>query len=174
MKNVYLSGEAAKKLGIGSSTMRRYAHSLEEKGYRFKRAKNNSRMFYEKDMKVIQQLITNITEENKSLEEAVEETIRLYGEKVVEPTYTPEHKLEKLYEQIEQLEKNQTKLLQTTTKLANQLKEHQQFIKEKMEEQDEALRDQALLISLRNSQDEKVKKKPFSILGFLPRRSREA
>ena len=28
------------------------------------------------------------------------------GEKVVEPTYTPEHKLEKLYEQIEQLEKN--------------------------------------------------------------------
>ncbi|PGK02248.1 hypothetical protein CN895_31200, partial [Bacillus cereus] len=58
MAQTYWGSEVAKNLGIGSSTLRKYCLSLEEVGYHFERGNNNSRIFYHKDVAIIERLVT--------------------------------------------------------------------------------------------------------------------
>ncbi|MBR2565883.1 MAG: MerR family transcriptional regulator [Paenibacillus sp.] len=63
--------ETAKSLGIGASTLRKYAAALEEQGYRFERAANKSRLFKADDIECIERLMTELREHNLPLADAV-------------------------------------------------------------------------------------------------------
>ncbi|MGN7415628.1 hypothetical protein [Paenibacillus sp. SAF-068] len=63
--------ETAKSLGIGASTLRKYAAALEEQGYRFERSANKSRLFKSDDIECIERLMTELREHNLPLADAV-------------------------------------------------------------------------------------------------------
>ncbi|MEC0126129.1 hypothetical protein [Paenibacillus pabuli] len=63
--------ETAKSLGIGASTLRKYAAALEEQGYRFERSANKSRLFKSDDILCIERLMTELREHNLPLADAV-------------------------------------------------------------------------------------------------------
>ncbi|MFC9711394.1 hypothetical protein ACFTRD_24955 [Paenibacillus sp. NPDC056933] len=63
--------ETAKSLGIGASTLRKYAAALEEQGYRFERSANKSRLFKSDDIVCIERLMTELREHNLPLADAV-------------------------------------------------------------------------------------------------------
>lgn len=63
--------ETAKSLGIGASTLRKYAAALEERGYRFERAANKSRLFKTEDVECIERLMMELREHNMPLADAV-------------------------------------------------------------------------------------------------------
>lgn len=63
--------ETAKSLGIGASTLRKYAAALEEQGYRFERSANKSRLFKLDDIECIERLMTELREHNLPLADAV-------------------------------------------------------------------------------------------------------
>ncbi|MFS0873301.1 hypothetical protein [Paenibacillus xylanilyticus] len=63
--------ETAKSLGIGASTLRKYAAALEEQGYRFERSANKSRLFRSDDIECIERLMTELREHNLPLADAV-------------------------------------------------------------------------------------------------------
>ncbi|MDQ0177482.1 hypothetical protein [Bacillus chungangensis] len=176
MAQVYFSSEAAKKLGIGGSTIRRYAHTLEEQGYYFERGENNARVFYEKDLLVVKEIISAISKEQLSLNHAVKQVVAKHLQNNLTPSVIGKnHSIEEFYHRIEQLESKQAQLIDITNDLATQIEKHQSWLREKIEDQDEALRDQALLVSLRTIQEEKIKKnKRFSFWHFFFKKSREA
>lgn len=57
MEQAYFGSEVAKTLNIGSSTLRKYCLAMEEQDYTFERGINNSRVFYQKDILIIQRII---------------------------------------------------------------------------------------------------------------------
>ncbi|MDQ0216078.1 DNA-binding transcriptional MerR regulator [Oikeobacillus pervagus] len=188
MEKVYFSSEVAKNLGIGASTLRKYALSLEQQGYHFERGINNSRVFHQKDIQLIKQLIHSITKKNLPLEKAIDLILtNLQDETTVPVTVTTHdeeieeaHPLEtKLYERIEQLESNQVKLIEANVELAKQLDRHQQWLKDKIEELEIAKRDRHLIENLQQALDEK-KSKPKragsikNFVAFMFNRKREA
>lgn len=88
--------ETAKSLGIGASTLRKYAAALEEQGYRFERAANKSRLFKSDDIECIERLMTELREHNLPLADAVV-TVLSPAEKQSEPDF-----VQSAYEQSEQ------------------------------------------------------------------------
>lgn len=75
MQELKSTADIARKLGVGTSTLRKYAAAMEEKGYRFERAANQSRMFSQKDMERFRLLKTALRENNLLLSEAVEQAL---------------------------------------------------------------------------------------------------
>ncbi|PFV75745.1 hypothetical protein COL05_22620 [Bacillus sp. AFS059628] len=71
MSQTYWGAEVAKKLRIGSSTLRKYCFALEKAGYSFERGNNNSRIFYDNDVATIERLILAMRKENLRLDQAV-------------------------------------------------------------------------------------------------------
>ncbi|ALP36383.1 hypothetical protein ASL14_09575 [Paenibacillus sp. IHB B 3084] len=64
--------EAAKQLGIGASTLRKYAAALEEQGYVFPRSTNQSRMFSPEDVECLKVMRGALREEHLTMEQAVQ------------------------------------------------------------------------------------------------------
>lgn len=75
MQELKSTADIARKLGVGTSTLRKYAAAMEEKGYRFVRAANQSRMFSQRDMERFRLLKTALRENNLLLSEAVEQAL---------------------------------------------------------------------------------------------------
>lgn len=75
MQELKSTADIARKLGVGTSTLRKYAAAMEEKGYRFERAANQSRMFSQRDMERFRLLKTALRENNLLLSEAVEQAL---------------------------------------------------------------------------------------------------
>lgn len=71
IEEVGATTETAKSLGIGASTLRKYAAALEEQGYRFERSANKSRLFKSDDIACIERLMTELREHNLPLADAV-------------------------------------------------------------------------------------------------------
>lgn len=71
IEEVGATTETAKSLGIGASTLRKYAAALEERGYRFERSANKSRLFKSDDIECIERLMTELREHNLPLADAV-------------------------------------------------------------------------------------------------------
>lgn len=148
------SSEAAKRVGIGVSTLRNYAAVLEGKGYRFERGTNNGRIFYEKDLQVITSLIEKITKDSMTIECAAEMVVTELGvelEKNDSSNQGREDELAKLHEQIKQLEEKQAKFNDLNNKLMLRVEQ----LTEKIEERE---RDQALFQRLENSRNKKKRK----------------
>lgn len=62
--------ETAKELGIGASTLRKYAAALEEHGHRFERAANKSRLFGTLEIERIKEMMNLMREQNLPLNDA--------------------------------------------------------------------------------------------------------
>lgn len=175
MGTAYFSSEVAKSLNIGASTLRKYAYELEEQGYHFDRGVNNSRVFYQKDILVIQRIMAAIEKQNMALDKAIKLAVSMDVEDSQAMPATveeqPESAFEKLYQRIESLEKNQEHLIQINLNLVQQFEEQQCYIKNKLEE-----RDQTLIASLRSIQEEKVKPQPSirALFSFFSKKKREA
>ncbi|WP_434748266.1 hypothetical protein [Paenibacillus amylolyticus] len=71
IEEVGATTETAKSLGIGASTLRKYAAALEEQGYHFERSANKSRLFKSDDIECIERLMTELREHNLPLADAV-------------------------------------------------------------------------------------------------------
>ncbi|MED4836819.1 helix-turn-helix domain-containing protein [Priestia megaterium] len=56
MEQSYFGSEVAKVIGISNSTVRKYCLTLEEQGYEFHRGINNSRVFYNKEILMLQRI----------------------------------------------------------------------------------------------------------------------
>lgn len=69
---LYNSVEAAKKLNIGFSTLRKWCLALEKNGYKIKRGAKRGRIFDEKDLFLLDELKHLIKEKHFNLNDSVE------------------------------------------------------------------------------------------------------
>ncbi|HZG72980.1 MAG TPA: hypothetical protein VEY51_15690 [Chondromyces sp.] len=182
MEQAYFSSEVAKSLGIGASTLRKYALALEEAGYQFDRGINNSRVFYQHDVITVQRIVSAINNQNLPLETAIKLAVE-HQQQPEQPVAVPAppdsavpYQATELLERVKQLEANQEKLIEVNRELVKELAMHQQWMKKKLEEQDVAYRDRALLSSLEQKRVERIQPeyKIPSLFSSLWRRIREA
>lgn len=153
MENLMYSSGAAKALGLGVSTLRNYAVVLESKGYHFERGLNNGRIFRDKDILQIQEMIERMVEDGMTVDQAAEITAGQSGkmEILLEPAEKTDLELDKLCEKITLLEQQQTNLAEINRKLAVQVER----LTEKIEERE---RDQQLFKMLENARNKKKRK----------------
>ncbi|GIN93439.1 hypothetical protein J6TS1_45530 [Siminovitchia terrae] len=153
-KVLYTSG-AAMELGLGVSTLRNYAVVLESKGYYFERGPNNGRIFREKDISQIQEMIERMTRDGMTVDQAAEITAGQSG-KIEVLVAAPEEQdaklnIDKLCEKITLLEEQQTNLAEINKKLALQVER----LTEKIEDRE---RDQQLFDMMENARNRKKRK----------------
>ncbi|RST58139.1 hypothetical protein D5F11_018725 [Siminovitchia terrae] len=153
-KVLYTSG-AAMELGLGVSTLRNYAVVLESKGYYFERGPNNGRIFREKDISQIQEMIERMTRDGMTVDQAAEITAGQSG-KIEVLVAVPEEQdaklnIDKLCEKITLLEEQQTNLAEINKKLALQVER----LTEKIEDRE---RDQQLFDMMENARNRKKRK----------------
>ncbi|MGX5557782.1 DUF3967 domain-containing protein [Bacillus cereus] len=154
MAQTYWGSEVAKNLGIGSSTLRKYCLDLEEAGYPFERGSNNSRIFYHKDVAIIERIITAMNKKNVTLEQAINIAMTSVEENeiatvAIDSVADTEH-MKILTERIERLEQLNLELIQRLDQQSKLLQETdtQRLIREEQ-------RDIQLLQVLREIQDSK-------------------
>ncbi|MES9761735.1 DUF3967 domain-containing protein [Priestia megaterium] len=132
MEQSYFGNEVAKVIGIGNSTVRKYAIALEEQGYEFQRGINNSRVFYNKDILMLQRLMTIMNKKSTTLEQAVKLAVSTVEEDIITtPVTDKEHDIT-VVERLERLE-------QINVKLVQQLQEQQRMLFERDSKRDEQL-----------------------------------
>ncbi|MHC8965762.1 DUF3967 domain-containing protein [Priestia aryabhattai] len=132
MEQSYFGNEVAKVIGIGNSTVRKYAIALEEQGYEFQRGINNSRVFYNKDILMLQRLMTIMNKKSTTLEQAVKLAVSTVEEDTITtPVTDKEHDIT-VVERLERLE-------QINVKLVQQLQEQQRMLFERDSKRDEQL-----------------------------------
>ncbi|KAB2486562.1 DUF3967 domain-containing protein [Priestia endophytica] len=147
MEQTYFGSEVASTLKIGSSTLRKYSLALEEQGYTFDRGINNSRIFYQKDVAMIQRMMNAMNKKNITLEQAVKLAVSSVPEDTVATPATvkqEEHNKDvAMLERLERLEK-------VNLELVKRLEEQQQMLQER-----DAKRDEQLITVLREIQESK-------------------
>lgn len=148
MEQKIFSSEAAKELGIGVSTLRNYAVVLEGKGYKFDRGPNNGRIFRSDDINVLKNMMENISQKGMTIEQAAASAA---GEVIDIPLLEESVPIEKLCEQLIQLEQQQAMLAEANFALAKQVER----LAEKMEERE---RDQELFQRLHNTKEKNKRK----------------
>ncbi|MBE3568757.1 MAG: hypothetical protein IMW92_01150 [Bacillales bacterium] len=172
MEQAYFSSEVAKRLGIGASTLRKYALALEENGYHFDRGINHSRVFYREDIAVVERIIEAITKNNISFEKAIQIAVEQSRKQQENQSLdTPKQEMnvqnQDVYERLQQLEQGQNRLIEINRELIGKLEQQQVWIKQKMEEIKIEERDRYLIQSLGTTQENKTKKwvRPFESLA---------
>ena len=154
MAQTYWGSEVAKNLGIGSSTLRKYCLALEEVGYPFERGSNNYRIFYHKDVAIIERLLTAMNKKNVTLEQAVNLAMTSVIENEIATVATDSvvdtEQIIVLSERIERLEQLNLELIQRLDQQSKFLQETdaQRIIREEQ-------RDIQLMQVLREIQDSK-------------------
>ncbi|WP_226701791.1 DUF3967 domain-containing protein [Priestia aryabhattai] len=147
MEQSYFGSEVAKVIGMSNSTVRKYCITLEEQGYKFHRGINNSRVFYNKDILMLQRIKRIMNSKNMTLKQAVDLAISsVEYEGVTTPVTVDEQADEQgmtYKEQIKRLE-------QMYANLAHQFQEQQRILFER-----EAKRDEQLTSAIREMQETK-------------------
>ncbi|OXS64029.1 DUF3967 domain-containing protein [Priestia filamentosa] len=147
MEQTYFGSEVASTLKIGSSTLRKYSLALEEQGYTFDRGVNNSRIFYQKDVAMIQRIMNAMNKKNITLEQAVKLAVSSISEDTVATAVmakqTELNRDVAMSERLERLEK-------INLELVKRLEEQQRMLQER-----DAKRDEQLITVLREVQESK-------------------
>ncbi|MBS4219454.1 hypothetical protein KHA96_14140 [Bacillus sp. FJAT-49711] len=162
MEQHIFSSEAAKTLGIGASTIRKYAALLEANGYGFERGTNNGRIFKHADIKIISNMMDLMTKEELSVELAAEKAVGITPKKQIPATETNKD-LNEFIEQMKDLEMQQASLIEMNRALTKQV----ESLAEKIEERE---RDQQLFKMVENSRNKKKRKgialfRPLTVLS---------
>ncbi|MGG0369535.1 DUF3967 domain-containing protein [Priestia endophytica] len=147
MERTYFGSEVASTLKIGSSTLRKYSLALEEQGYTFDRGMNNSRIFYQKDVAMVQRIMNAMNKKNITLEQAINLAISSVPEDIV-ATAVMDKQTESsidvaMLERLERLEK-------INFELVKRLEEQQRMLQER-----DTKRDEYLITVLREVQESK-------------------
>ncbi|MCJ7842179.1 hypothetical protein MUB24_14965 [Lederbergia sp. NSJ-179] len=148
--------EAAKRLGIGVSTLRKYAALLEAKGYTFERGANNGRIFEEKDLTLLETILRRMEEEGIAVEAAIATVVDKPSQAAPTPSVQPTD-LNNFIAQIKELETQQASLTEMNRHLVKQV----EILTEKIEERE---RDQQLFRLIEESRKKK-KRKGITFLG---------
>lgn len=128
MERGHFSREVSKSLMIADSTLRKYCLALEEQGYTFDRGVNNARVFYQKDILVIQRLMNAMERGNTTIEQATKLVISSVQEDDVTVSVIPRE------QSLMDLQKGFNVLgQQLTSMFINELKACEQRISEKMD-----------------------------------------
>lgn len=162
MENLLYTSGAAKVLGLGVSTLRNYAVVLESKGYHFERGANNGRIFRDKDISQIKEMVERMTEDGLTLDQAAEITAGQSGKIEVQIEVDEEKfdlNIARLCEKITMLEEQQTSLAEINRKLATQVER----LTEKIEDRE---RDQQLFEIMDNARNRKKRKKMAFLRTF--------
>ena len=142
-EKTYTSGDVAAMIGIGSTTVRKYALHLEKKGYHFYRSNTNARLFRANDIMAVRYLKELREKTNITVEQAaaiVYEKFQLKKEdelptaQVVEKDNS-EHSKQN-YNELKQLLYEQNELLESLLELMNR---QQQYIDEQLMIRDRTL-----------------------------------
>lgn len=157
MEHSIFTTEAAKILGVGVSTLRKYAALLEAKGYEFDRGHhNNGRIFKEDDLVLLSSMLKKM-EEGMSVEAAAESMVG-QGRKA-SPSSSQSNDLQEFIAQIKELEVQQASLTEMNRHLVKQV----EILTEKIEERE---REQQLFRLIEESRKKK-KRKGIAFLGSL-------
>ncbi|MBP1914074.1 hypothetical protein [Lederbergia galactosidilytica] len=157
MEQSLFTSEAAKNLGVGVSTLRKYAALLEAKGYEFERGQhNNGRIFKGEDLEILSSMLKKM-EEGLSVEAAAESMVG-QGRKAI-PSSSQSNDLQEFIAQIKELEVQQASLTEMNRHLVKQV----EILTEKIEERE---REQQLFRLIEESRKKK-KRKGIAFLGPL-------
>jgi len=156
------SSEAAKTLGIGASTIRKYSALLEANGYEFERGTNNGRIFKHADLKVISNMMEMMTNDGLTIEVAAEKAVG-NTPKIESRVTDKNNDLREFIEQMKGLEMQQASLTEMNRALAKQV----ESLTEKIEERE---RDQQLFRMVEDSRNKKKRKgialfRPLTVLS---------
>jgi len=152
------SSDAAKTLGIGASTVRKYAALLEANGYEFERGANNGRIFKNEDLTVISNMMEMMSKDGLAIELAAEKAVGHIPVKRENNIKEINKDLQDFIAQIKGLELQQASLTEMNLALAKQVEQ----LTQKIEERE---RDQQLF---RMVEDSRNKKKRKGIAIFRP------
>lgn len=146
-EQAYWSKEVADLLNVAGSTMRKWCLALEDKGYKFTRGANNSRVFYDRDILLLRRLKSLVQENKMALDtsiklvlstfeedrrtEAVHEENAVTKDVTVSNSNGNEHVLmTQVLEKLERMEEfNRT--------LSSQLEKQNKYIEEQLHKRDE-------------------------------------
>jgi DNA-binding transcriptional MerR regulator len=79
-EQAYWSKEVADLLKVAGSTMRKWCLALEDKGYKFTRGANNSRVFYDRDILLLRRLKSLVQENKMALDTSVKLVLSTFEE----------------------------------------------------------------------------------------------
>lgn len=138
----YSSGDVATMIGIGATTVRKYALQLEKEGYHFSRSSNNARLFTSEDIMAVRYLKelrekTNITVEQAAAivcEKFAPRNDSLSQEKIDKKSNDQD------FNELKQLIHQQNELLENLVQLLNR---QQQYIDDQL-----MIRDRSLMHSI--------------------------
>lgn len=167
------SKEVTNRLNIGDSTLRKWCLALEEHEYTFYRTDQNKRMFTQQDLIVLQHFQKLVQVQNMSMNNAslivtskfkkepfsngteIEQSI--HKENSVPALRSDNEVIERLMNYIEQQEEHRKHQEEFNKKLLQRLEEQQKYIDERLKhgEEREKMRDEALMKSLRETQETK-------------------
>jgi DNA-binding transcriptional MerR regulator len=182
----YATKEVIEILGIGDSTLRKWAIALEEHNYNFIRTSQNKRMFSEKDLVVLKQFQLMVQTKNLSISTAAEVIAAKYSNGSADsfPIRTEDEQMtypplpyETLVEQVNSTKETVNELktdieqLKTLNKeLLSRLDERDKYINESLNRRDELLiqsvRESKETRKLLLEQNEEEKKKRKGIFRF--------
>ncbi|MGR6342602.1 DUF3967 domain-containing protein [Priestia megaterium] len=146
-EKAYWSKEVADVLQVAGSTMRKWCLALEDKGYKFDRGANNSRVFYNQDILALRRLKELVQDKKMALDTSVSlvlstfegdrRTRGVHEENTVTKDVTVsnasahEHVLlSKVLDRLEQME-------EFNRSLATQLEQRDKYIQEQLHKRDE-------------------------------------
>lgn len=140
MTKLCSSKDVAKRLSIQPVTVRKYSQMLEDKGYSFKKDKNDWRLYSEEDISYLQ-YISSMKTLGKSLDESIDHIATLYHSKlsIAKPDIPLQNPAEALLKFIQHQQEFNQKVLERL----------------EAQEQRQAERDENLMQALRETQETK-------------------
>ncbi|MGG0315674.1 DUF3967 domain-containing protein [Bacillus mycoides] len=147
MEIVYTANEVYGRLGVSSSTLRKYSDVLEREGYEVRKNSRGRREYTEFDVVLLQQLVELSKEDGLTLEKAAKLIVKEYGiankkEETEEANPMPYHMQYQLHQQysamVEELNRvQQANLLEMEKRLSDRIDQRNALIEEDMSDRKE-------------------------------------
>lgn len=143
-ERAYKTSEIATMIGIAVPTVRKYAQSLESKGYTFLRGQatgqHQARLFIEKDVMALRYLKDIREKSNITVEQATNIVAERFNEKAIPPIRSSDiqhsEQSDKQYSELKELVHKQNELIKG---LAERLDQQQEYITNSIKERDRVL-----------------------------------
>ncbi|PHA19633.1 hypothetical protein COI69_28870 [Bacillus cereus] len=171
---VYTSNEVYSRLGVSSSTLRKYSDVLEREGYEVRKNSRGRREYSEFDVVLLEHLVELSKEDGMTLEKAAKLIVKEYGiankkEETEEANPMPYHMQYQLHQQysamVAELNRvQQANLLEMEKRLSDRIDQRNTLIEEDMKDRKERegriekrleQRDENLMRMIREIQDAK-------------------
>ena len=144
---IYDTETVSNILGVQASTLRKYCALMQKNGYKFNKNNLGHRIFYQKDIEVIKEIVDLKNSGSLTLNEAIKTILHSDISDItdIEPITNPNY--DKIAEQFEEFKSEQMQFNKT---LLEQLEKQQDYIKNSINE-----RDRKLMAALKESMETK-------------------